>query len=433
MTTFYTAELNNLFAQINQASGNSLSGTVVGQGMQTYNDVAWFANAIATASTEDATPEQKANAIRGMAEKAINIFEKIMEKIGNNEKNVAKKEVSKENKASQELVEKSRKLEAKLDGSLSDIQANIEDQTAIVTEAQEILAKTQESIKEKQEEIEAIIAEIEKKQQELAAAETPEEKAAILGEIQGYAGDIAEISITIEDEAETIANLTEAVDDTVVDIEASTQKLAETEQAGIQELGEQAAEAGKLGTDITKTATTGGVNQVEEKALQASAEAASSNVVSGASIAPKLYMAANDKGQAASTRLQSIAGNVSKLAQGIGGLSNATQVLAGFQNTVGGALNSYSELFGQWDAQLQPAITSLGTFDLLSAGLDELNTAVETDLSNLGADSEEVGAVQKSEEVDNEGAEEKLEQAEEGKLETETEKFDTQKLRTFGI
>lgn len=433
MTTFDVSQLNRLFNDIDAVSGGNIGSRPIGNSPVSYNDVAWFANAIATASTEEATPEQKANAIKGMAEKAINVFEKIMEKIGNNEKNVAKKEVSKENKASQELVEKSKKLEAKLDGSLGDIQANIEDQTAIVTEAQEILAKTQESIKEKQKEIEAIIAEIEKKQQELAAAETPEEKAAILGEIQGYAGDIAEISITIEDEAETIANLTEAVDDTVADIEASTQKLAETEQAGIQELGEQAAEAGKLGTDVTKTATTGGVNQAEEKALEAAAEAASSNAATGASIAPKLYMAANDKGQAASTRLQSIAGNISKLAQGIGGLSNATQVLAGFQNTIGGALNSYSELFGQWDTQLQPAITGLGTFDLLSAGLEELNTAVETDLSNLGADSEEVGAVQKSEEVDNEGAEEKSEQAEEGKLETETEKFDTQKLRTFGI
>ena len=433
MSTFDVSQLNRLFKDIDAVSGGNIGSRPNGNSPVSYNDVAWFANAIATASTEEATPEQKANAIKGMAEKAINVFEKIMEKIGNNEKNVAKKEVSKENKASQELVEKSKKLEAKLDGSLGDIQANIEDQTVIVTEAQEILAITQESIKEKQKEIEAIIADIEKKQQELAAAETPEEKAAILGEIQGYAGDIAEISITIEDEAETIANLTEAVDDTVADIEASTQKLAETEQAGIQELGEQAAEAGKLGTDVTKTATTGGVNQVEEKALEAAAETSSANPVTGASLAPKLYMAANDKGQAASTRLQSIAGNISKLAQGIGGLSNATQVLAGFQNTIGGALNSYSELFGQWDAQLQPAIISLGTFNLLSAGLDELNTAVETDLSNLGADSEEVGAVQKSEEMDNEGAEEKSEQAEEGKLETETEKFDTQKLRTFGI
>ena len=121
-------------------------------------------------------------------------------------------------------------------------------------------------------------------------------------------------------------------------------------------------------------------------------------------------MAANDKGQASSassTRLTSIAGNVNKLAQGIGGLSNATQVLAGFQHSIGGALNNYSELFGQWDAQLQPAIVSLGSFDLLTQGVEELNTVVETDLGNLGFEVDEEGAVQKTEQKDDKNKEEK--------------------------
>ena len=106
MTTFDVSQLNRLFNDIDAVSGGNIGSRPIGNSSVSYNDVAWFANAIATASTEEATPEQKANAIKGMAEKAINVFEKIMEKIGNNEKNVAKKEVSKENKASQELVKK---------------------------------------------------------------------------------------------------------------------------------------------------------------------------------------------------------------------------------------------------------------------------------------------------------------------------------------
>ena len=199
------SELNNLFAQINHVSNGSLSGTTLGQGFQSYNDIAWFANAINTASTEEATPEQKASAIQGMVQKALSIFEKIM----GNEAQSAKKETDKETKASQELLEKSKNLEAELNGSLTDIQGNIESQTEIITEAQKLLEETQKSITEKQAQIEVIVKQIEEKQKELASATTPEEKAAILAEIQGFAVSIAEIGATIEVDAENIANLTQ--------------------------------------------------------------------------------------------------------------------------------------------------------------------------------------------------------------------------------
>lgn len=421
------SELNNLFAKLNQVSGNGSGSSDFSKGFQSYNDIAWFANAITTASTEEATPEQKASAIQGMVQKALNIFEKIM----GNEAQSAKKETNKETKATQALLEKSKNLEAELNGSLTEIQTNIESQTEIITEAQKLLIETQEAIKEKQEQIEVIVKQIEAKQQELASAETPEEKAAILAEIQGFAVSIAEIGATIEVDAENIANLTQAVDDTVVDIEESTQKLAETEQTGIQELGQQAAEAAQLSGEVAETGTKGATNKVTGEAAEKAAEAASTNIFSGASIAPKLYMTANDQKQASSTRLASIAGNINKLAQGIGGLSNATDVLAGFQHSIGGALSNYAELFGQWDAQLQPAIVSLGSFDLLAQGLDELNTAVDTDLDNLGFEVDESGEVQKTEENKKDKPAENNNES--PLTQTETEKFDIQKLRTFGV
>ena len=100
MSTFDVSQLNNLFKQIDSVSGGTLGAKTIGNTGASYNDIAWFANAIATASasTEEATPEQKANAIKGMVEKAINVFKKIMEEIGNNENNVAKKEVGEQNK-----------------------------------------------------------------------------------------------------------------------------------------------------------------------------------------------------------------------------------------------------------------------------------------------------------------------------------------------
>ena len=435
MSTFDVSQLNNLFNQIDSMSGK-IGAASIGKSGVSYNDVAWFANAVVTASTEESTPEEKANAIQQMAKKAVNLFEKILTKVGNNEKHVAKKEVEEENKKSQELVEKSKKLEANLNGSLADIQGNIEAQSAILVEAKDLLGKTQKSIEDKQRQIQEIVAEIEAKQKELADATTDEEKAALLAKIQGLAGKIAGIGASIEVDSKDVSNLVEAVDDTVVDIEASTQKLAETQEAGLEELSEQATEAGKIGTDVSKTATTGGFDKVEEKTLQASAELASSNAVTGASIAPKLYMAANDKGQAASTRLQSIAGNISKLAQGIGGLSNATQVIANFENTIGSALNGYSELFGQWDSQVQPVIVSLGSFGAIADATEELTATVESDLSSIGFEVGKDGNAQKMNNGNNPSSqsEEKSKGKTEGKkTNLATPKFDTQKLVKFGL
>lgn len=392
MAAFDVSQLNNLFKKIDSVSGGTGSKPIGNTGVS-YNDIAWFANAVTTASTEELTPEQKASMVNGLVEKALKIFESVM---GNREAQAAKKETDKETKATQELLEKSKNLEAQLEGDLSAIQGNIEAQTAIITEAQGLLTKTQDAITEKQKQIEEKIKQIEEKQTALRNAKTDEEKAAILAEIQGFAVEIAEISATIEVDSENIANLTEAVDDTVVDIEASTQKLAETQEQGLQTLGEQAAEAGKQTADVVETSTTGNINKAEKEVLQKTAETSSSNPITGSTIAPKLYMAASDKEQAASTRLGSIQTNMNKIAQGIGGLSNATQVLAGFQNSIGGALNNYSEMFGQWEAQLQPVILSLGSFDTLATGLDELNTAVETDLETLSAEVDKDGNVQKT-------------------------------------
>ena len=424
MSTFNVTELNNLFNQINQVSDGSLNSTKLGKG---YNDIAWFANAITTASSEETTPEQKASAIQGMIQKVLNIFEKII----NNEAKAAKKETKEETKKSQELVEKSKNLETKLNSSLTDIQDNIEKQAEIITETQNSLEETKESIEEKQAQVDEFVKQIEEQKNKLASAKTPEEKAEILAKIQGFTNNIAGIGVTIEVDAETIRTLTTAIESTVINVEDLTQKLSETKQTGIQELGEQAYEAAKLSTDVAETGTKGTTNEVTAIAIEQAATAANSNFLTGTSIAPKLYQTANDQRQASSTRLTSIAQNVNNIAQGIGGLSNATQVLAGFQHSIGSALNNYSELYGQWDAQLQPAIVSLGSFSTLANATEELNTAVETDLGNLGFEVEEDGSVQKTEQKDDKNNDENSKKGE--NVELETEKFDIEKLRSFGI
>lgn len=434
MAPFNVSELNKLYAQINQVSGNSLSGTSFGQGMQSYNDIAWFSNAIGTVGEDNASPEQKASAIQAMVEKALSIFEKF----ANKEAQAASKEVLKETKASQELVTRSENLKINLEGSLSDIQTDIESQSGIITEAQESLIEVQESIEKKQQEIEDIVKEIEAKQKELANAKTPEEKASILTVIQCYAAEISNIGLSIEADATNLQNLQEAVDNTVTEIEASTQNLANTEQNGLQKLAEQANSVGNLGIEVTETGTKGTTNKATAVAAGRAADAASTNVFTGSSIATKLRMTENDQNQASSKRLGSIAGNLNKLAQGIGGLSNATQVIATFQNTIGGALDNYIGLIGQWDTALEPVITSIGSFTGIAEGVEELNTSVDTDLKNLAS---EVGGEDlqdtNSENSDNNNNANNTDSEESENISTsvelETPKFDVQKLRSFGI
>lgn len=425
-----STELNNLFAKIQQVGSSSSNGGKL-QGSDFTNCIFDVANS-AGAFSENATPEEKASAVQKLVNQALSIFNKI----ANNESKTAKKEVSAQTKATQKLLAKSQKLGAELDGSLTNIQSNIESQTAIVTDAQKLLKETQKSIEEKQNEIQKIVEAIEEKQKELAAATTDEDKAAILQEIKGLAQGIADIGLSIKDESEQVDNLTKAVDDTTKDIEASTQQLAETQAEGLEELSEEYQRANQANSDIIKTSVTAAENKATGAAAQNTAQTTSVNPITGATIASKLYQIANDQNMAATTRLTGIAGNISTLAQGIGGLSNATEVLSSFQNSIGSALNGYADIVGQWDAQINPVLISLGSFDILATGLEELNTVVDTDMTTLGVDTNnsetKAGQTEKTEKTKDINVNEKPQ--ENSNAETlNTVKYDIKKLQPFGI
>ena len=179
----------------------------------------------------------------------------------------------------------------------------------------------------------------------------------------------------------------------------------------IQQLGQQAAE---VTTEVTQTGVTGGTNKATGIAAEKAANAASSNVFTGTSVAPKLYQLAQDQSAAGNTRISSIAGNINRIAQGIGGLNNATQIIGNFQNTIGAAVDNYATAYGSWNTAVEPVITSIGSFTTIAEGVEELNEAVETDLKSTGAVTDK----------DNENNdEEKL----------QTQKFDINKLRQFGL
>lgn len=377
--TVDVSQLNNLFSQITTMTG-SLGNTQIGKSGMSYNDIAWLANAVGTVAMDGASSNQKASAVQNIIQKAMSIVETLV----CNAEQAAKKEVKQETTKAQAILAKSENLGAQLDGDLTDIKTNIEAQSGIVEEASEALVEVQEAIAEKQEELAELAEQIQEKQQQLAETEDTNEKVAILAEIQGLSAQVAGIILEVQAQQQELNYLTAAVDDTTEDIEASTQKLAETEQEGLQELSEGYQESVSSATEVTATAATGAGNQATSVALQAAGEAAESNVITGATIAPQLFRSSADQQGAATERLTSIAQNISTLAQGIGGLQNSSQILASFKNSIGSALNGYADLVGSWDSQLEPVITSIGSLEGVQAAVTELQEDVKTDLGSLG-------------------------------------------------
>lgn len=400
-----TADLNNvnsLLRQIEQVQQGAQSGSCSSnKGMQTYNDIAWFANSV-VALGEGATPEQKASFFSQLCNKAFSMLDSLT----NNEAQKARKEVQEETKKAQQLDQKSQELQAELEGDLSDIQSNINSQTAIIDDAQGLLKESQEKLQEKQKEIEQKVQEIEKEKEKLNDPKLSiDEKLQILANIQGYVTEVADKGLEIQTITEDVNSLASAVKNTVEDVEKSTERLAKTEEAGIQELANKANEAATQVTEVGKTSTKGATNQAQEKVLDQAADKASTNAVTGSSIAIKLRKSASDQGQAADSRLGSIANNLSTLAQGIGKMNNASQILSTFQNAIGGALDSYAGSFEKFETAIQPTIEGLGSFaENFTPGLEELNGCVEEDIETLnsakeGSDNSQPQSVEPSKET----------------------------------
>lgn len=432
--TFDLTQLNNLYSQIDQLSGYSIGSTEFGKGMSSYNEIAWFGNAVNSLGSEEASAEQKAATVNQLVQKALSLFEKF----ANKEAKVAQQEVATQTKQTEDLLKKSQDLNMKLEGEFSDISSSIDAETAIVTEATEMIAETQKSLEEKQEEVNKLVSKIEEEQAKLAATNDPQEQAEILANIQGIATEISNIRVSIEAENEQLQNLTAAVEDTTKDIESATERMGVVEQDGIAQLQQLSQEEVQALTEVTTTSTTGATNEATGAAAEAAANAASTNIITGSSVAPKLHQLAQDQNAAGSTRLSSIAGNINRISQGIGTLSNNTQIIASFQTSVGGALDNYATQLGSWNTAVQPVITSLGSFANVAIGVEELNQSVESDLGVLGANADSATTNSTTDANTTSTAPNNTEQgsstiAPEQNTELLTPKFDIKKLQQFGV
>lgn len=419
-------ELNNLFStlgKLNVASfGSSSNGSLT---TSDYINSVFTAGGSVAALAQAETSEQKAQIVDQLVKQALSIFTKLVA----NEAQKAKSEVKKQDTKTSKLVEESREVGVKLEGDFKEVADSVEAQNKIVADATKLIEKTQKSIEKKQEEIAKIVDKIEEERSKLEG-KTPEQKAEILATIQGLAGEIASIGATIEVDNEQLQSLTEVVSDATSNIETATEKMTVIEEDGAAQIAQLSQDATQSGVEVAQTATEGVINETTGAALQTAASTASSNLITGTTIAPKLYQSANDQNKAGLTRLSSVQTNINRIAQGIGGLTNATQIAAQFKTSIGSALGDFAGAIGSWETAVAPVITGLGSFADVAVAAEELNEAAEADLETLGFDVNEKGKVEKVENQ-NEAPEANTEANNGEDLATQT--FDIERLRTFGI
>lgn len=370
--------------------------------------------------------DQTANMIKS----TINTVMSLIDKITNQEAKAAREEVQRNKKAADELQKEQEKSRAELQSSIDTIQGDIETESTVVTDSTKSLEDVNKELAEKQAELNAIVQEIEEQQKLLAEAKTPKEKAAILGQIQGLSGQISELVGSLGELQSQVEELSQSVENAVTNIETAKGNAVTVQQDGQMEILKLVQEGGTLLTQNTSTQVKGVTNQGVGAGLQAAAEAASSNMFS-AGAAPKLYRAANDQSTAGDTRTSGSLANLQTVLQGIGGLKDNTSLLSHFETAIGSALDAFSGAVGSWNTSVDPVITSIGSFEAVKTGNEELNAAVTSDLSSLGytAEVDESGEVTVTKE---DNGEEEEQNSDNSQVELQTSQFDVQaKLNPF--
>ncbi len=378
-----------------------------------------------TTSSSGTSSDNTANTIQTTINKVMSLIDKIT----NQEAKAASNEIKKNKQAADELKKEQENAKAELSQNIENIEAEIATENETVINSTASLEEVNEQLAEKQEQINEIVKQIEEQQQLLASAKTPEEKAAILGTIQGLSGQIGELVGNIGDLQEQVASLSQAVETSVTNIETAKGNAVTIQEDGEMKITQLVQEGANLVTTNTSSQVQGVTNTVTGKALEAAAETASSNMFS-ASTAPQLYRAANDQSTAGQTRTSGSLTNLQTVLQGIGGLQDNLSLLTNFETSIGNALSEFSGAVGSWNTAIDPIITSIGSFETVQSGNEELQAAVTSDLGSLGytAEVDEEGNVQLSKEN---GEESGIENGE-TPVALQTSEFDVQgKLNLF--
>ena len=356
---------------------SGVSSQIGGESAVFVNSIFSGVNDIEQITNGDAS--QKAAGYQNIIKKVMNM---ISSAVANNEAQNARSEDKKNQKKIEDWTKTSEKTDQEIKAGLKEVETEIDAQTAVVTQAQTVLTEAEQEIQEKQEEINEKIKEIQELQQQLLNAD-PKDRAAFLGQIQELSNGISATIATIADIQTKVSDASSEVVTASATIENARGRALEINQEGSQELAQLNGQAATLVETQVGVAQQGIQNKLTGEAAEKAAEAGSTNFVTGSTVAPKLYMVANDQKQASDIRGNGSVTNLTSVLQGIGGLNNSSTMLAEFNNSIGKAISAFDGCIGAWNYKLDGTITSLGSFSTVETQNSSLGDAVKEDLSNV--------------------------------------------------
>lgn len=357
-------QLQGLFSQIESMGDGSNSGISI-------NSIFSIQSSIEQIQSDDS--QARANGITNLVDKALKLIDKIT-----NLQAAAKKAVDSDSKKADRVIKRTEKTKEKLDKNIEKLGSKIGKEVDAIGNYTEDIIAAQQELDETQKQIDEIIKQIEDKQAELAAAKTPEEEKALLEEINALGASIVGLTKSTQKVQKTFDKLSNKVLDSYEKIETAKGNSIEIQTEGEQSIVQGVQEASTAAADTGATQASGAAETAAAASLEAGSAISSFVPALGAILSTSTAQKAAELAASGATKTSGSISNFQKLAQGIGGIQNNTELLANFKNTIGSALQNFDEMIGGWNNVVTPLITSLGTLGIEGTYAVQANALSET-------------------------------------------------------
>lgn len=378
---FNNTELNNVLKQIEQIQKNSSTSVDGSKKGSSYDDIAWFNNAIAgteEVASNDNSSEQKVNGLKNVLDGLLGAIS-----FSNNQNAQANKEVKKNSDAIDKNEKAAEKKAQEIQASVEKMVSSISDNTASINDALAAIeklgnngdfAKIQEQIQEQLDKIDQAKEDLKDPEKRDQALETISAAASVIdglvANMQDVQGVIAEQNAIVEANINNISEL----------ITESTKKITE----GIGELQQFIQKGTVIGADSTRLTTQGGIDVPTGNAEVKAGEAINSNVISAVGSGgqgAKLIIDGNQRISAGGTRIQGGAKNLQSLTASIGKIGGDLSSLAEYTNSIGKIGEGVATLAEQYVNTIQPYIEAAGTWDV--DAINEANTELQSQVKTF--------------------------------------------------
>ena len=360
--------LNN--AGIGNYNLNSFLGTASTQsGGSSYDDIAWFANAIGVLQGGD--DAQKVNVFTSMAEKVLGIFSDL----GTRDAVNATKDVKQDDKKIDENKKDIEKTYEQLNDKLQDILDKCNENRDTVEAALRTIDEIggdKGKIKEKEEELEAQVKIIDEAKEKLNNKDTkPEERANAISAILGAVGVINGLVEEVNGFKTQISEQQDIVTAASDEIEEYAGKMQGIVSEGVQETQALAQEVTKLTAEETQTQVDGLQKTTLGSGQVATGEAMQSSLF-GSAMGTKLVASGTSKISGGKTLMVGAINGYKELASNATDINSGFQYFTNFAQGIGEFGQGIQDLVGAFNANVDPMITSIGTWESVAEGNRQL-------------------------------------------------------------